>query len=175
MNSKYKRSFHDWSAEEKLDFYWLLAFIVFLLAATFGCRSVKPTPSVYTTTDTITIIRPDTVTIAPVTISTELDFVRICDSLARQRPVEIVRPLRSGGKITVKVDSSGRGEVICETDSLKRVIGRLEQRIRNNRVETIIKTIDAPETNAQAIYRWTFWLIIAALTGYAGYRFRKVL
>ncbi len=133
-----------------------------------GCRSVKPTPSVYTTTDTITIIRPDTVTIAPVTISSEFDFARICDSLARQRPVEIIRPLRSGGKITVKVDSSGRGEVICETDSLKRVIGRLEQRIRNNRVETIIKTVDAPETHAQAFYRWTFWLLILVISGWFG-------
>jgi hypothetical protein len=143
---------------------------VLIIWCTLGCRSTKPTASVYTTTDTITIIRPDTVTIAPVSISSELDFVRICDSLSRRRPVEIIRPLRSGGKITVQVDSSGRGEVICETDSLKAVIGRLEQRIRNNRMETIVQTVLAPETHAQALYRWTFWIILLVTGGYFGIR-----
>ena len=99
------------------------------LVSLYSCCP-KITETIKETHDTVTVVTRDTIVTPPITFTDTINFSTFCDSIAKGLIINRVVHV-SKGTITVKADSTGKGQIICETDSLRQVITSLQTTITN--------------------------------------------
>ena len=140
----------------------LLLFIA--LISLVGCCP-KITETIKETHDTVTVVKTDTIVTPPITFTDTINFSSFCDSIAKGLIINRVVHV-SKGTITIKADSTGKGQIICETDSLKQVITSLQT--------TITNLIDRKQVVQQPIWKnLFFWLFVGLVIVTSYFAFRK--
>jgi hypothetical protein len=138
--------------------------LLFFIATLYSCCP-KVSETIRETHDTVTVVKVDTIVTPPITFTDTINFSSFCDSIAKGLIINRVIHV-SKGTITVKADSTGKGQIICETDSLKQVITSLQTTISN----LIVKT----DVIEQPIYKNVFfWLFIGLVLVTSYFAFRK--
>ena len=125
----------------------------------------KISETIKETHDTVTVVKTDTITTPPIVLVDTINFSSFCDSVAKHLIINRVVKV-SKGTITVKSDSTGKGQIICETDSLKQVISSLQT--------TITNLIEKTDVIQQPIYKNVFfWIVIGIILLGFYFLFRK--
>lgn len=127
--------------------------LLFFIATLYSCCP-KITETIKETHDTVTVVTRDTIVTPPITFTDTINFSSFCDSIAKGLIINRVIHV-SKGTITVKADSTGKGQIICETDSLKQVIISLQT--------TITNLIEKRDVIQQPIYKNVFFLIVVGM------------
>jgi hypothetical protein len=139
--------------------------ILLFFIATLASCCPKISETIKETHDTVTVVKTDTIVTPPIVLFDTINFSTFCDSIARHLIVNRVVKV-SKGTIIVKADSTGKGQIICETDSLKQVISSLQTTITN-----IIEKTDVVQ---EPIYKNTFfWIVIGIILLGFYFLFRK--
>ena len=134
------------------------------LVSLYSCCP-KITETIKETHDTVTVVTRDTIVTPPITFTDTINFSTFCDSIAKGLIINRVVHV-SKGTITVKADSTGKGQIICETDSLKQVITSLQT--------TITSLIEKRDVIQEPIWKNTFfWLFIGLVLVTAYFAFKK--
>ena len=134
------------------------------LVSLYSCCP-KITETIKETHDTVTVVTRDTIVTPPITFTDTINFSTFCDSIAKGLIINRVVHV-SKGTITVKADSTGKGQIICETDSLKQVITSLQT--------TITNLIEKRDVIQEPIWKNTFfWLFIGLVLVTAYFAFKK--
>ena len=125
----------------------------------------KISETIKETHDTVTVVKRDTIVTPPITFTDTINFSSFCDSIAKGLIINRVIHVTKG-TITVKADSTGKGQIICETDSLKNVITSLQT--------TITNLIEKRDVIQQPIYKNVFfWIVIGMIVLGFYFLFRK--
>ncbi len=127
--------------------------LLFFIATLYSCCP-KITETIKETHDTVTVVTRDTIVTPPITFTDTINFSTFCDSIAKGLIINRVIHV-SKGTITVKSDSTGKGQIICETDSLRQVITSLQT--------TITNLIEKRDVIQQPIYKNVFFLIVVGM------------
>ena len=138
--------------------------LLFFIATLVGCCP-KITETIKETHDTVTVVKTDTIVTPPITFTDTINFSSFCDSIAKGLIINRVVHV-SKGTITVKADSTGKGQIICETDSLKNVITSLQT--------TITNLIEKRDVIEQPLFKnvW-FWIVIGGILLMFYFLFRR--
>tara|TARA_R110000868_G_scaffold158025_2_gene385705 strand:+ start:368 stop:802 length:435 start_codon:yes stop_codon:yes gene_type:complete len=140
----------------------ILLFIA--LISLYSCCP-KISETIRETHDTVTVVKTDTIVTPPITFTDTINFSSFCDSIAKGLVVNRVVHV-SKGTITIKADSTGKGQIICETDSLRQVITSLQTTISN-----LIEKTDIIE---EPLYKNVFfWLFVGLVIVTSYFAFRK--
>ena len=140
-----------------------LLLIITLISFYSCCPKISET--IKETHDTVTVVTRDTIVTPPITFTDTINFSSFCDSIAKGLIINRVIHV-SKGTITVKADSTGKGQIICETDSLKQVITSLQT--------TITSLIEKRDVIEQPIWKnvW-FWIVIGGILLMFYFLFRR--
>ena len=134
------------------------------LVSLYSCCP-KITETIKETHDTVTVVTRDTIVTPPITFTDTINFSTFCDSIAKGLIINRVVHV-SKGTITVKADSTGKGQIICETDSLKQVITSLQT--------TITNLIEKRDVIEQPIYKNVFfWIVVGMILLLSYFAFKK--
>ena len=126
-------------------------------------------------TDTITIIRPDTLYL-PVDEVYDFNFNTLCDSLwrARQDGTKIVLTKKVHSKsVSVHLDSTGIGKIICHDDSLMAIIQSKETTINKLKETATVQTINVCENWFHKFAVWWFGITSAFIAGIMFLKLKK--
>ena len=140
-----------------------LLLIITLISFYSCCPKISET--IKETHDTVTVVTRDTIVTPPITFTDTINFSTFCDSIAKGLLINRVVHV-SKGTITVKADSTGKGQIICETDSLKQVITSLQT--------TITSLIEKRDVIQQPIYKNVFfWIVVGMIVLGLYFLFRR--
>lgn len=160
--------------------------IILLVFTSCRCPQVIQSGTVSTHDSTTTITRDtvfshktDTVASAPIVIHDTVNFSEICDSISKGLAVHSLKKVK-GGTVAVITDSLGKGVIICQTDSLQKIIDSLSVTVTNNITTNVkdstIQTIAIfRESGKQKFYRiwtWCTWgaVVLIGIGIYLGKR-----